>query len=282
MIRSAPRGFTLIELILAMVMMLIVGGAVYQLLVTTQRVAAVQTERLALQANVRGAALVVLNELKELATTSGGSAAQNDIVSIAPSSISYRAARGFGYVCQAVGSQISIARNQFTGHRDPQPVRDSVWLYVASSAGADSGWIPLGITNVSTATPCTGTAGPAITISTSGAPSSAALVAGTPVRIYERMELTLYQSDGASWLGMRSVGAGEVIQPLFGPLADGDGFQLAYFDAAGSPATLPMMVRSVAVTLRAVAQTMSSIGGRRGHPATEELTTQVVLRNASR
>ena len=282
MIRSARRGFTLIELMLAMVMMLIVSGAVYQLLVTTQRVAAAQTERLHLQANVRGAALVVLNELRELNSEGVGSQGQNDIVGMGPTAISYRAARGFGYACHTLGSQIRIGRNQFTGHRDPQAGRDSVWVYVeASPVGTDSGWTPLGITSVSTATPCTGTAGPGITITTSGAVSGA-LPAGTPVRIYERMELALYRSDGESWLGMKSVSAGEVIQPLFGPLADRDGFQLAYFDAIGLPAALPAAVRSIAVTLRAVGQTASSLGGPAGQPEAEELTTQVVLRNASR
>jgi prepilin-type N-terminal cleavage/methylation domain-containing protein len=279
LIRSAPRGFTLIELMLAMVMMLIVSGSIHQLLVATQRVATVQSERLRMQADVRGAALVVSSELRELATALGGSAAQHDIIGTAPSSISYRAARGFGFVCQTVGSQIRIGRNQFTGHRDPQAGRDSIWLYVASTAGADSGWMALGITGVSTATPCPGTAGPAITILTSGATSVGAL-AGAPVKIYERMELALYQSNGASWLGMKSVSAGEVIQPLFGPLADGDGFQLAYFDAAGLPATLPSAVRSIAVSLRAVSQVSS--GPDPGQPAKEELMTQVVLRNASR
>jgi hypothetical protein len=79
---------------------------------------------------------------------------------------------------------------------------------------------------------------------------------------------------------MKSVSAGEVIQPLFGPLADGYGLQLAYFDAAGSPASLPSAVRSIAVTLRAVSHL--SGGLHPGQPAKEVLTTQVVLRNASR
>jgi prepilin-type N-terminal cleavage/methylation domain-containing protein len=279
LIRAAPRGFTLIELMLAMVMMLIVSGSIHQLLLTTQRVAAVQSERLRMQADIRGAALVLSSELRELATAADGSGAQNDIISIAPNSISYRAPRGFGYVCQTSGTQIRIGRNQFTGHRDPQAGRDSVWLYVPPTAGADSGWMPLGITGVSSAMPCTGTAGAAITISTSSATSFGAL-AGAPVKIYERMQLALYQSDGASWLGMKSVSAGEVIQPLFGPLANGDGFQLAYFDAAGSPISLPSAVRSIAATLRAVSQLSSGL--HPGQPAQEVLTTQVVLRNASR
>jgi prepilin-type N-terminal cleavage/methylation domain-containing protein len=283
LIRPARRGFTLIELMLAMVMMLIVSGAVYQLLITTQRVAAVQTEQLGMQANVRGAALVVLNELRELGTSPDGRAALNDITRIAPSAISYRASRGFSHACQTLGpGQIRIGRNHFTGHRDPQPGRDSALVYLeAPLAGPDSGWIPLGITSVSTATPCTGMAGPGITITLSGTGASEAPAAGTPIRVFERMELALYQSDGESWLGLKSVSAGEVIQPLFGPLADRDGLQLAYFDAAGRPTSVPTDVGGIAVTLRAVGRNAARPGRSPGEMVVEELSALVALRNAS-
>ena len=269
---------------LSTVIMVVVSGAIYQLLITTQRLSGVQAERLGLQATVRGAALVVVNELKELGAVPGGSPAQNDIVSIAPSAISYRAARGVGYACQAVsGSQIRIGRNLFSGHRDPQAGRDSAWVYVAGTpTGADSGWIPLGISNVSIAAACLGGAGPAITLTTSNVGSSGVLGAGTPVRIYELMELALYQSEGTSWLGMRSVSAGEAIQPLFGPLADGDGFRLAYADAAGLPTNVTTAVRSIAVTIRAASQNSSSTSRLDRYPLAEELTAQVMLRNAFR
>jgi len=281
--RSSRRGFTLVEIMLAMVIMLVVSAALYQLLVATQRVAGAQAERLGLQANVRGAALVVRSELAELGT-SGEGATDSDIISIAPSAISYRASRGFGYACQAVsGSQIRIGRNHFTGHRDPQAGRDSVWVYVEGSAAqADSGWIPLGIASISTAAPCTGSAEPGITITTSTPSPSGAFPAGTPVRIYERVELALYQSEGLSWLGMKSVSAGEVIQPLFGPLAGRDGFHLLYFDEAGLPTALSASVRSIAFTLRGVGQQPPSMTPNGRQPETEELTTQVALRNASR
>ena len=59
--RHRREGFTLLETMLATGMSLIVSGAVYQLLVTTQRLARAQSEHLALQSSVRSAVLIVLN-----------------------------------------------------------------------------------------------------------------------------------------------------------------------------------------------------------------------------
>jgi hypothetical protein len=46
------------------------------------------------------------------------------------------------------------------------------------------------------------------------------------------MQIKLYQSQGNYWLGARSVSAGEVIQPVLGPL-DNNGLSFAFRDSAG-------------------------------------------------
>jgi hypothetical protein len=106
-------------------------------------------------------------------------------------------------------------------------------------------------------------------------PSTAALVdlaVGTPVRIYEVMELKLYRSEGKSWLGARSVSAGEAIQPVVGPLADENGFRLEYLDGAGTTSDVTS-VQSIRVTLRGISEGPVQVE--------EALTTQISLRNAS-
>src|ERR671910_970479 len=115
--------------------------------------------------------------------------------------------RGRGSACQSTSpTEIRIGRNGFSGHRDPQAGRDSAYLFVGGApAGAESAWIPLAITNVSTSAPCPGSTGPGITLTVSATASIGGAAAGMPVRIYEIMQLRLYQSDGKSWLGMRSV-----------------------------------------------------------------------------
>jgi prepilin-type N-terminal cleavage/methylation domain-containing protein len=280
LIGSPRRGFTLVELVLALVLLLVVTGAVYRLLLTTQRLARTQADQLSLQSNVRGAALALANELRGLAGVEAGGGAQNDILRIAPSAMTYRAMRGFGLACQPpTAAQIRISRNSFSAYRDPQPGRDSVYVF-APASGASSSWIPFAITAVSLGAPCPGTGGPGITLTLRGANSLAELPSGTPVRIYEIMEVALYQSGGQSWLGARSLSSGESIQPLFGPLSPSDGFGLAYLDAAGVPTGLGAAVKSIRITVHGVSEAAPSPGGLDQHGAGEEMTTQVVLRNA--
>lgn len=279
------RGFTLIELTLSTVTMLLVSGAVYRLLTTTQRLARAQTEQLNVQANVRGAALALVNELRELNAVEGGTAGENDLMSIAPNAITYRAMRGLGFICQPpTVTQIRISRQTFSGHRSPQAARDSAYVFLdgGSEPGALDTWLPLAITGVSAAAACPGSAAPSLTLTV---PPTAALLevpAGTPVRIYEIMELRLYRSDDQPWLGMRSVSAGESIQPLFGPLSEADGLSLDYLDAAGMPTSSVTRVRSIRVNLRGLSAGISTAGAWNGSQVQEQLTTQVALRNALR
>jgi prepilin-type N-terminal cleavage/methylation domain-containing protein len=285
MLRQFHRqGFTLPELLIAAVLMLIVAGAAHQLVVTTQRLARTQVEQVNLQSNVRSGALVVANELRELSTVAGGSSSQNDILQIAPSDITYRAMRGIGFICQAPSAtQIRIGLMDFSGYRDPQATRDSALVFLQGSeeTGVADSWLPVAITDVSQSAPCPG-ARPGITLTVPSVPLLSALELGTPVRVYEVMQLKLYQSKGESWLGARSVSGGELaIQPVVGPLAGPDGFQLNYLDSQGSPTTELSAVSSISYTLRGLSTEAVRSGGREATRLEDGLTTQVALRNAS-
>jgi prepilin-type N-terminal cleavage/methylation domain-containing protein len=278
------QGFTLPEIMVSTVLALIVVGAVYQLLVTTQRLARAQVEQVNLQSNVRSGALVVTNELRELSTMVGGSRDQNDILRIAPSDITYRAMRGIGFICQGPSAtQIRMGRVNFSAYRDPQATRDSAYVFVEGGAetGVDDVWLPLAITHVSTAAPCPGAAGPGITLTVSSNPYLSGLAIGTPVRIYEVMQLKLYQSEGRSWLGARSVSAGEPMQPVLGPLADGNGFQLDYLDGRGMSTADPSAIKSIRLTVRGVSAEAVRSGAAEAVRVEDQLSTQVALRNAS-
>ena len=73
---------------------------------------------------------------------------------------------------------------------------------------------------------------------------------GAPVRVFEPMEVRLYPSLGAHWLGVRSLSTGGNLQPALGPLT-ADGLELRFFDGAGGTTTDPSRVAGVHVTLRA-------------------------------
>src|SRR4051794_34191250 len=79
--RRSRQGFTLIEMMIATGMSLIVSGALYQLLTTTQRLARAQVEHLTVQATVRDAILVLLNEFRELNVSAASEPERNDVLS---------------------------------------------------------------------------------------------------------------------------------------------------------------------------------------------------------
>jgi prepilin-type N-terminal cleavage/methylation domain-containing protein len=276
------RGFTLVEIMVSTAMILIVSGAVYRLLVTTQRLSRAQVEQVSVQSGIRAGSLFVANELRELSTVAGGSRDQNDLLSIGGSDVTFRAMRGIGFLCQAASAtQIRIARNRFSGHRDPQAGRDSAYVFVegAEETALDDAWLPLPLVQVSSAASCPD-GGPGITLTLPPTAVLAEAPTGTPVRIYEIMELKLYRSEGKSWLGARSVSAGEAVQPVVGPLAEANGFRLEYLSSGGFPTSDVTAVKSIRVTLRGVSEGTVRLGDSQAKPVEEELTTQVTLRNA--
>jgi prepilin-type N-terminal cleavage/methylation domain-containing protein len=271
------RGFTLVELMAALAVTLIVSGASYTLLLNTQRLTSAQASRVALQSTVRAGALIVANELSELNTVTGGSTAQNDVLALGAHAVTYRAMRGIGFVCQAVGpAVIRLARSSFSGHRDPQAGRDGALVFVPgdSAAGSEDAWVAVEIAAVATTSACSG-GGPGITLTLSASPSAELLEPGTPVRLIEPMEMRLYQADEKWWLGARSLNTGEAIQPMAGPLAPG-GFQLQYLDRHGGPTVDRTGIRSIQVTVRASEASEDGIHA----PLEEELVTHITLRNS--
>jgi prepilin-type N-terminal cleavage/methylation domain-containing protein len=276
------EGFTLVEITVALALTLIVTGAVYRLLLASQRLARAQASQVSLQTNVRTGSIVALNELRELGTVTGGSPDQNDVISIGASRMTYRAARGIGFLCQPAGAnRLRIARGGFSGYRDPQPTRDMAYFFSEGNpdTDADDSWLAFAISDVATGSACPGTMGPGITLTTSGTPPPDA-PPGTPVRIYEMMELRSYQSEGRWWLGARSIGAGEAIQPVAGPLAEPDGLRLEYLNAAGAQTTDPTAVKGIRIMVRAIGE--DSVNPWSGARMEEELVTGVTLRNGLR
>jgi len=281
MLTGSRGGFTLAEALISLALALVVAGAVFGLLLSTQRITLDQAQRVDLQSNLRAGSLVALNELRELSAVAGGTGVQNDILAAGSTSLVYRAMRGIGFVCgTASPAAIRMARSSFTGHRDPQAGRDEALILLEDSAatGEKDSWLSTPIVTVATSVPCPGTVGPAITLTLPSGAAVEGLEAGTPVRIAEVMELRLYASEGKSWLGARSVSAGEAIQPLVGPLTNGTGFRLDYLDATGTATADRISIRSIRVALRGTTEG----GGGSGDQAEEELIAQVALRNAVR
>ncbi|HEX7338077.1 MAG TPA: type II secretion system protein [Gemmatimonadales bacterium] len=265
MSQGRGRGYTLVEILIALVILLVVAGAMHRLLLSTQRLTRLQARQSELQSALRAGALVVANELRELGP--------HDLLRLAPAAVTYRAMRGVGFLCQTpTPTTLRVARQGFTGHRDPQAGRDTAYVLLAA-AESTAVWQPLAVTGVSAGSSCPGAVRSGIGVTVPSTPALLGLEPGTPVRFTEVMELRLYQSDGESWLGARSVSAGEPVQPVIGPLAAGNGLALEYFSGAAIPTSDPSSIRGIRVTLRGQVD-----GGERE----ESLTTVAVLRNVAR
>jgi prepilin-type N-terminal cleavage/methylation domain-containing protein len=289
------RGFTLVEILVSLVIMLIVSGAIYKMLNSTQRLSRAQAERVSLQSSVRSGALIVPTELRELSTFVAGTDDQNDVVVITGTTdIQYRAMRGIGFVCQTpTATEIRIARSAlagswpgYSGYRDPTATRDGIYVFIdgdESVGGVDS-WLRLSVTGVTAGSTCG--AASAIALTVPNTPSLTTLPLRTPIRIFELMQLQLYPSGGKSWLGAKSVNVvGETFQPVLGPLTDADGLAFEYLDAAGAVTADRKSVKSIRVTIRGITdQAINGGSGSSGAMSSvqDTLVTQVVLRNAFR
>src|SRR5262245_34105510 len=93
----ADAGYTLAELLVAVTLALVVTGLIYRSLQIMQSTTRAQSERSALQGNLRLAGQLMTAELEELQVNSG--AGTSDIVNMSDTSITYRAMRGAGMTC---------------------------------------------------------------------------------------------------------------------------------------------------------------------------------------
>ena len=99
-------GFTLVELLIVAVLGVIVVGATYQMILTSQRAYTTQTAQLQGQQTVRAGIDILFAELRELSGVEG------DILEMSPDRIEIRAMRAFGLVCDVnpTGSPIRVKK----------------------------------------------------------------------------------------------------------------------------------------------------------------------------
>lgn len=243
------RGHTLAELMIALVLAGLVGATLVRGLLGIRRAADAQVESAGMETALRSAALLSGSELREL----GGDSLAPDILAFAPESLTYRATRGSGIACHVSPAAVVLDATLLSGARQPQPGRDSLQLFVEGDPlrRSDDQWLRLPLLSVA-ADSCPGKVGLALgTVLDTSLIASGAIDSLAPVRIFEIMQLRLYASGGANWLGARSVSAGETIQPVLGPLAAG-GFELTGLDSLGAQESRPGFIRALRITLRGV------------------------------
>lgn len=275
------RGFTLVEILIALVLMGIVSTALYQLLVSNQRLYRAQVESVAINESARAAVAIIPSEIREL------SAGNGDIMAMDATSLTYKSMQALSVQCVApdlLGLAVVLDRNTFYGLRAISAA-DSVLIFAEGdpSTRTDDQWVSAAVVSTAVGTACPG-GGASITVVVAGggAGQLGLVQAGAPVRTFRPAQLLRYQdAAGDWWLGNRLydkvTGTWSATQPLVGPLT-GTGLALTYWDATGTVTTDPLAVARVGVTVES--QSGQQVYRTSGSTyLLQDLVTQVAVRN---
>lgn len=279
---DARRGFTLIELLVSLILLVIVGGGLYQLLLTVQRVSGKQTEVSNLQGNLRTGVQLIQSELSEVTTNAGGGGS-SDIESMSATAFRYRGMRAIGEACAVTLSTIKVRQTTWNG-RAPTAATDSLYVYidVDSTLTTDDVWFPESITGVASSTCPDGiTASWTLTLGTNLTTTQVnQIYTPSPVRTWEPMEIGSVTDNGQLWLGIRKVRSENTLIPLVGPL-DAGGLDMKYYDAAQAITANVNLVKSIWITLRGATDRRVNTGvGSTTGTVIDSLQVRVELRNS--
>lgn len=299
--RRRRGGFTLVELLVALVISGILMATVFQILTGQSRAVAVQGAREETQQNARGALEIVASELR--------TAAPQGIIRADANAITFLQPRAWGLVCGSNGANSVDAIFPSTAALNAFSTGPGSGVMI-NTAAAGHDWRPRQATNAARATVQTiqqlgnGEAGACAGVNAVGAAGNVVTVRITADWAIEtlvgalggpaRREVMLYgltrydvaQVNGRWWL-RRSNGADAngdpVQQPLAGPLRTQTSFALTYFGANPAvPVAAPGATAAGLEALRMVqvsvaTESQQSINNRRQQ---DDGTVSVMLRNA--
>jgi prepilin-type N-terminal cleavage/methylation domain-containing protein len=294
----ARRGFTLIELMIALVLLGIVSAAVYKILVNSQRVYLAQTQTIDLQGNIRAAAAILPAEFREL------DAADGDIKAMTATSLRIRAMRQLAFVCSdpALGGGIgqivlTVRATPIYGTRQTFKQGDSILVFWEGNptTRTDDQWLPAQLQKAPDAGFCADSnvaTHPAFLltlqpqwINDPNVNRAGAITRGAPVRGFDKIAYELYQSptDNNWYLGQRNPAQGGTIQPMIGPLIGPNGVTFSYYDSVGVVTADSSKVSQIGFVLRArTASPIRSAGTGVQDYKVDSVVSWVALRNNPR
>lgn len=249
------RGLGLFEVLIALTLTGVVSVLAWSILQAAAYRLRDRSERMAMEHALRVSAVAVRALLEPLGHDS---AAGPDLAQAAPNGFVARATRGSGVVCAADATRLAVraAAGWWHALRVPVAGRDSVMVGTVTEPPQ---WVVAGLAGAPSAGSCPdGTA--ALIIPAALAPADLALIGpGSPLRVFEPLELQAYSSSGAAWVGLRSVSSGGSIQPLAGPFV-GAAMTLSYYSSSGGVAWLPAQVASAEWRINAITEREGGIG----------------------
>lgn len=268
------RGISLLELLIALGLTGLLAALTAGVLANSTLHLRDRSERMGQEQSLRVAGGALRAALESLGHDSTGGV---DLLSQAARGFSARATRAAGVLCSA-SPGLLVARADtlwWRALRDPVAGRDSI---LAGRLDRPS-WRGFALQFASSGTRCPdGTSGIGLPVTA----DSLALVGigpGSPIRVYENVELRLYSSAPSEWVGLRLLATTQAIQPFAGPMA-ADGLDLSYEKSDGTPALFPAEVAGAVIRLRALTERAGGVGLVRGStPRPDSLAVFVALVN---
>lgn len=296
--RSTRRGFTLSELLVAMVLLGLVLTTLTSVIMQQQRFYHGTSQVLETRANVRQVADILPSELRAISPSSG------DIYAMTGTSIDYRGSTGAAVVCTINGPRTIItipplataSQNGTTAWLSlPQP-GDSILVYDqgATPASADDAWQAHALTLSPVAGVCTqytantveAALGFTLTLNT---PLSATVLPGASIRFFRRARYELYNgSDGLGYLGFSDCLATRSPQcsspqPVSGPYlpfgGTPQGMGFTYRDSTGAVTATPAQVSRIDVVVRSRTRSNVRMAGYGTGKYSDSLTFSIAARN---
>jgi prepilin-type N-terminal cleavage/methylation domain-containing protein len=292
------RGYSIIELLIALVLLGMVSAAIYKVLVNNQRLYLAQTQTIDLNQNMRAAATILPAEFRELDSPDG------DIQVMSATSIRIRAMRQLAFVCLTpplgggIGQlTLTVRKAPMYGTRQTFNANDSLLIYWEGNplTRADDQWLTGQVKTVVPGAVCNqdtlGVANQGYTltlqpqwINNPALNVANAITRGAPVRGFDNVTYSVYQSpaDNNWYLGQTNNSQGGGIQPIIGPLIGANGVTFSYYDSVGTVTADSSKVAQIQILLRA--RTASPVRDASGVQAfkVDSIVTRVALRNNPR
>jgi prepilin-type N-terminal cleavage/methylation domain-containing protein len=272
-----PRqGFSLIELLVALVIGLLVLTAVVQMMIVQGRGYRKQREMIDVRETAREASTLLSWDLRQSAV--GGSAFN----AIAANTLTLRSPRGLGTVCAKHPTLPRYALWK-TGGNIQATTDDSALVYQigrgkwgAVKVNAIGTPAAMGIT--ACAWPGSRPPDLVVELAVASRADTAYIKIGAPFRAFRKVQYAEFQLNNRWWLG-RKIGAAAAYEQLTGPLLPpgSNGLSFAYYDTLGAVTANPAAIGTIAFTLRTESYKNASIGATSGYQH-DSVTTKVAIR----
>ena len=276
--KSDPRGVTLVECAVALVVSSVLLTAVYALLLAGWRTARASSVSIEVRQNVRAAAAALRAELL------GVSAPAGDLLQLSDSALALRATRSVGFVCaNPVGGTILLGDSLMSATRAVDPARDSVLIFREgdSLSSDDDRWLHAGISSLHGGACSDGTSATALALTGLTASDLAGVSAGAPARTFEILEYRRYaDADRIGWLGVRGPAAGGgwvATSPIAGPLRARDGIVFRFTGRDARATGVPADVALIDATVHGLDERLLVAPGRPLRPSADSATIRVFV-----